>query len=162
MASAKVRLPLDGTTTLRPNTSCTSTAAGSASMSASATRITEFSCADSVSCGAPSAFAPFLSLAAGGPSGNAVLNFPVNRSASGQDFPLGRKSLVAASPEAVAAESSTSIELGELSTRSVTLMPATGLTLKAPPKTYSSVCNWLVTTSWWLKASLLSERTVGV
>src|SRR5581483_9583772 len=130
MPSARARLPLEGTTTLRPNTSWTSTAAPSASMSTSATRITEFSFADSRSCGVPAT--GFLSTSS--PSGNAVLKVPVRRSASGIARPEGLKLLVASSPDFVASALLTSIELGELFTSSVALRPAAGLTSNAPPK----------------------------
>ena len=120
--------------TRRPNTSCTSTAAPSFSMSTSATRITEFSPADSVRTASSFASAPFfLSSDFGLPSGKAVLNFPLSRSASGRDLLSDWKPLVAASPETVATMLSTSIELVELLISSVTFSPSTGLTSKAPP-----------------------------
>ncbi len=78
-------------------------------MSTSATTITEFS-GDSRSAGV---FGSGLS-ASFTPSGNAVLNLPVRRSASGIGLPEGLKLRVASSPDLVAAMLSTSIELGEL------------------------------------------------
>src|SRR5437773_6452718 len=133
MPMTKARLPLEGTTTLRPNTSWMSTAAPSASMSTSATRITEFSLPDSRSAGvfgtglALSCFPSSLM-----PSGKAVLNLPVRRSASGIAFPSGLKLFVASSPDLVALALSTSIELGELFTNSVTFRSFV-LTSNAPP-----------------------------
>jgi hypothetical protein len=134
MPRAKARLPFDGTTILRPNTSCTSTAAPSASMSTSATTITEFS-GDSRSGGVvgTAGFFSFSFSSSLRPSGKAVLNFPDSRNASGIALPEGLKPLVASSPDLVAFVFSTSIELGELFTSSVTLRSA-ALTSKAPPK----------------------------
>ncbi|MNC87674.1 hypothetical protein D3C83_34160 [compost metagenome] len=120
---------MEGTTILRPNTSCTSTAAPSASRSTSATRITEFCALDSRSAGVPGTGFSFSSK----PFGKAVLNFPVSRSASGRDLPEGWKPLVAASPRSVAFALSTSMDWGELRTSSLTCSPSTGFTWKAPP-----------------------------
>ncbi|MNC95981.1 hypothetical protein D3C83_132310 [compost metagenome] len=77
-------------------------------------------------------------------------------------MPPGWKLLVAASPVVVALALSTSIELGELCTSSLTARPSAGCSAKAPPKAYSSVSIWLVTTSSRLNAVRLSESTVGV
>src|SRR6185436_16579791 len=133
MLCANARLPLEGTTMRRPNTSCTSTAAPSFSMSTSATRITEFSAADSLSDASAFASAAFFGSGSGFPLGNAVLNLPVSRSARGRSLFSGRKPFIAASPDTVETMLSTSIELGELFTSSVTFSPAAGFTSNAPP-----------------------------
>src|SRR5262245_2778399 len=153
MPIAKARLPLEGTTILRPNTSCTSTAAPSARRSTSATRITEFSLADSRSPGvfgtglAFSCLSPCGFSASFSPSGKAVLNLPVRRKASGIDWPEGLNALVASSPDLVAFTLSTSMELGELFTSSVARRPSGVLTSNAPPNANSSVSICPVTMS---------------
>src|ERR1700682_3154622 len=91
-------------------------------MSTSATRTTEFSFEDSLSCGVPGT--GFLSIDR--PSGKAVGKLPVSRRASGRDLPEGLKPLVASSPDLVASALSTSMELGELLTSSVIRSPSTG------------------------------------
>src|SRR3954466_378285 len=129
MPMANAGLPFDGTTTLRPKTSWTSTAAPSARRSTSATRMTAFSFADSRSCGVlGTGLSPSFK-----PSGNAVLNLPVSLSASGIDLPEGLKALVASSPDLVAFALSTSMALGELFTSSAMRIPSCGFTSKAPP-----------------------------
>ena len=99
-------------------------------MSTSATTMTEFSALDSRSRGVPGR--GFLSTWS--PSGKAVLNLPLRRSASASACPEGLKFLVASSPDLVAVALSTSIELGELLTSSVTRSPSAGLAWNAPPK----------------------------
>jgi hypothetical protein len=129
MPSANARLPFDGTTMRRPNTSCTSTAAPSASRSTSATMITEFS-ADSRSAGVPAIGLSFSF----SPSGNAVLNFPLRRTASGIGVPEGLKPRVASSPDLVAFMLSTSMALGELCTNALAFKLSGSLSSNAPPK----------------------------
>ena len=67
------------------------------------------------------------------PSGKAVLNLPVTRSASGISLPEGLKLAVASLPDLVALALSTSIESGELVTSGCALSPGTSFTWKAPP-----------------------------
>src|SRR6266571_8543671 len=153
MPSASARLPFEGTTMRRPNTSWISTAAPSASMSTSATRMTVFSALDSRSCGVPGRGL----LSTRRPSGKAVLNLPLKRSASASACPEGLKFRVASSPDLVALAASTSIELGELLTSSVIRSPSAGFAWKAPPKAYSRVSIDPVTTSSRLNAVRLSE-----
>ena len=129
----------------------------------SPTSTTELSFAVSFSCGSAAGLGlPLAAASAGGPSGKAVLNLPVRRSASGSDFPEGWKLFVVSSPDLVATAVSTSIELGEVFTSSATLSPSAGFTSNAPPNAYRSVSIWPVTTSSRLNAVRLSESTVGV
>ena len=142
-----------------------STAAPSASMSASATRTTELSAADSFSCGAASGAFLASSLAggpAGTPSGNAVLNLPVIRTPSGRLLFDGSKPFIAVSPESEAMMESTNMLLGDECMSSDTLSPAAGLISNAPENARSMVSIWLVATSSRLSAVRLSVRTVGV
>ena len=90
------------------------------------------------------------------------MNLPVSRSASGIDLPEGLNALVASSPDFVALALSTSIESGELLTSSIARSESGSLSSKAPPKAYSSVSIWLVTTSSRLNAVRFSDSTVGV
>ena len=171
---ASARLPLRGTMTFWPKTSCTSTAAPSASMSASATSTTEFSAADCLSCGSALASAflssdffssPFfprgMPNGSGLPSGKAVWNLPVRRIASGSSSPEGWKPRVEGSPESVAMMRSTGIEFLEACASTVWVRPSAGLPLNEPPNGIKSVPTWLVTTSSMLSACWLSESSVG-
>ncbi len=171
MPSASARLPLRGTATRWPNTSCISTAAPSDSRSTSATSTTEFSSAVCFSCGSAfsSAFfsSPFFLSARGGayglglPSGKAVWNLPVRRTASGISSLVGWKPRVEGSPDSVAMMRSTGIAFFEVCTSTVSLRPSASLFLNAPPNGISSVPIWLVTTSSMLSACVVSESSVG-
>ncbi len=114
-ACAKARLPLRGITILCPKISWTCTAAPSLMKSLSPTSTTAFSAADSLSgaacetCAAEAFLSPWSS-AFGGPSGNAVLNLPLSRTASGYSVPEGANPLTAASPCVMAENESTSCE----------------------------------------------------
>src|SRR5204863_159881 len=134
-------LPLRGITIRCPKISWICTAAPSLMKSLSPTSTTAFSPADSLSCAASGfdseAFAAFfspLSSSLGRPSGNAVLNLPVSRTARGYSVPEGLNARMAASPCAVAANESTSWEYAELFIRTASLRPSAGLPVNAPSK----------------------------
>src|SRR5215470_2805058 len=143
------RFPLTGIATFWPKMSRICTAAPSLRRSLSPTSTTVVSVCDVLSAGpgsaaadglsfAPASF-PGPSLAAGLPSGKAVLNLPVSLSAIGYSLPSGWKPRTASSPRASAFAESTSFTSGEVCISTFAVRPSAGWPLNTPVKASSAV-----------------------
>src|SRR5215470_17045495 len=141
------RFPLTGIATFCPKMSRIWTAAPSLRRSLSPTSTTVVSVCDVLSAGPESAaaaglsFASFAppSLAAGLPSGKAVLNLPVSLSAIGYSLSSGWKPRTASSPRESAFAESTSFTSGEVCISTFAVTPSAGWPLNTPVKASSAV-----------------------
>src|ERR1043166_5693467 len=134
-------------------------------MSASPIRTTALGWADSFNPGSAGFSSGFCSagLAAGFglPSGNAVLNLPVRRSAREYSVPVAAK-VLAICPGAIAAiRASVAAEFFEDLIRIVFVSPSGGVPVKAPASAINRLSAWAETTSSLLVAGLFNARTVG-
>jgi len=124
------------------------------------------SCFDSFKLGAVAGVSSFFSLGsvAGGlglPPGNAVLNFPVNRIASGYSVPEGAKELAICSPDIRASMGSTSCESLEEWMSTVSFKPGAGDPPKTPAKAMTRLPAFAVAMSSLFIAFSFSAKTAG-